>query len=78
MSSVLMQARDNVLIVTINRPEVRNAVDGRTAHELADAFRKFDAEHCDIHMLGCGRNVLRRGGSKGHRRRPGKPDVGRG
>ena len=44
MSSVLTEARHNVLIVTINRPEVRNAVDGPTAHELADAFRKFDGD----------------------------------
>ena len=29
--------------VTIERPEVRNCVDGATASELADAFRSFDA-----------------------------------
>lgn len=28
-----------VCIVTIDRPEVRNAVDGPTAHLLAEAFR---------------------------------------
>ena len=33
-----------VYIVTIERPEVRNCVDGPTAGELADAFRKFDAD----------------------------------
>jgi len=33
-----------VFIVTIERPEVRNCVDGPTAGELADAFRKFDAD----------------------------------
>ena len=31
-------------IVTIDRPEVRNAVDGPTAAALADAFRRFDAD----------------------------------
>ena len=31
-------------IVTINRPEVRNAVDRATAGELAAAFRRFDAD----------------------------------
>lgn len=31
-------------IVTINRPSVRNAVDGPTAAALADAFRRFDAD----------------------------------
>jgi len=31
-------------IVTIDRPAVRNAVDGPTAAALADAFRRFDAD----------------------------------
>ena len=33
-----------VTVVTIDRPEVRNAVDGPTAAALADAFRTFDAD----------------------------------
>lgn len=33
---------DRVTIVTIDRPDVRNAVDGPTADALADAFRAFD------------------------------------
>jgi enoyl-CoA hydratase len=33
-----------VAVVTIDRPEVRNAVDGPTARALADAFRGFDAD----------------------------------
>jgi enoyl-CoA hydratase len=33
-----------VAIVTIDRPEVRNAVDGPTAEALAEAFRSFDAD----------------------------------
>jgi enoyl-CoA hydratase/carnithine racemase len=37
-------AADGVLVVTIDRPEVRNAVDGPTATALADAFRAFDAD----------------------------------
>ena len=31
-------------VVTIDRPDVRNAVDGPTAEALADAFRRFDAD----------------------------------
>lgn len=31
-----------VLVVVIDRPEVRNAVDGDTARQLATAFRRFD------------------------------------
>lgn len=33
-----------VVVVTIDRPEVRNAVDRPTADALADAFRRFDAD----------------------------------
>jgi enoyl-CoA hydratase len=33
-----------VAVVTIDRPEVANAVDRPTAEELADAFRRFDAD----------------------------------
>ena len=35
---------DGITTVTINRPEVRNAVDGPTAKLLSDAFREFDAD----------------------------------
>jgi enoyl-CoA hydratase len=33
-----------VAIVTIDRPDVRNAVDGPTARDLAAAFRRFDED----------------------------------
>jgi enoyl-CoA hydratase len=33
-----------VRVITIDRPHVRNAVDGPTATRLADAFRQFDAD----------------------------------
>jgi enoyl-CoA hydratase len=33
-----------VTTVVLNRPEARNAVDGATAEELAEAFRAFDAD----------------------------------
>ncbi|HEX5096463.1 MAG TPA: crotonase/enoyl-CoA hydratase family protein, partial [Acidimicrobiia bacterium] len=42
--SVLVEHEGRVTIVTINRPAVRNAVDGETAAKLADAFRAFDAD----------------------------------
>lgn len=41
--NVLVEQRGHTTIVTINRPHARNAVDGPTAAELADAFRAFDA-----------------------------------
>ncbi len=34
----------STLVVTIDRPEVRNAVDGPTAAALAEAFRSFDQD----------------------------------
>jgi enoyl-CoA hydratase len=43
--TVLVEHDGPVTIVTINRPDVRNAVDGPTAALLADAFRAFDADN---------------------------------
>jgi enoyl-CoA hydratase len=42
--TVLVRRDGPVCIVTIDRPGVRNAVDGPTASRLADAFRTFDAD----------------------------------
>ncbi|MDP9068692.1 MAG: crotonase/enoyl-CoA hydratase family protein [Actinomycetota bacterium] len=42
--TVAIERRGPVTIVTIDRPEVRNAVDGPTARALADAFRNFASE----------------------------------
>ncbi|HUE21893.1 MAG TPA: crotonase/enoyl-CoA hydratase family protein [Bryobacteraceae bacterium] len=44
MPSVEIGRRDSILLVTINRPEARNAVDAATAAALVDAFRSFDAD----------------------------------
>ncbi len=41
---VLQERRPPLLIVTLNRPAVRNCVDGPTAAALAAAFRSFDAD----------------------------------
>jgi len=41
-TSVRVERDGPVTVVTIDRPEVRNAVDRRTAQALADAFRAFD------------------------------------
>ena len=41
---VLTQRDSNVLIVTLNRPEVRNAVDTATASALAEAFESLDRD----------------------------------
>ncbi|GAA1270414.1 MULTISPECIES: crotonase/enoyl-CoA hydratase family protein [Streptomyces] len=41
---VRVERRGHVTTVVLSRPEVRNAVDGPTAAELAAAFKEFDAE----------------------------------
>jgi enoyl-CoA hydratase len=44
MRFVRYERQGAVAIVTIDRPEVRNCVDSRTAAELAAAFRRFESE----------------------------------
>ncbi|MEU9050748.1 crotonase/enoyl-CoA hydratase family protein [Streptomyces sp. NPDC048384] len=41
---VRVERQGHVTTVVLSRPEVRNAVDGPTAADLADAFREFDAD----------------------------------
>jgi enoyl-CoA hydratase len=54
--TVRIEHRSRVTIVTIDRPEVRNAVDGETSDALAAAFRAFDAdaEHDVAVLTGAG------------------------
>lgn len=50
--TVRTDVRDRSLIVTIDRPERRNAVDGPTATALHDAFVAFDADDAlDVAVL---------------------------
>ncbi len=44
MSTVNIERDGDVLVVTINRPEVRNAIDRATADALAATFGDFDAD----------------------------------
>jgi enoyl-CoA hydratase len=44
MSTVNFEAEGPLAIVTLNRPDVRNAIDRPTAEALADAFRRFERE----------------------------------
>lgn len=41
---VRSEIEEELFVVTIDRPEVRNCVDGETAQELAAAFRRFDED----------------------------------
>ncbi len=47
--SVRIERAGHVTTVILSRPEVKNAVDRRTAEALADAFRAFDADP-DAHV----------------------------
>jgi enoyl-CoA hydratase len=50
--SVSYDINDRVAVVTLHRPERRNAVDAAAAAALADAFRRFDAdEAADVAVL---------------------------
>jgi enoyl-CoA hydratase len=53
-----IRIEDRITIVTIQRPEVRNAVDLDTAEALAYAFKQFDADpHSEVAILtGAGGN----------------------
>ncbi len=42
--NIEVNRHNRVTVITINRPAARNAVDGPTANELAEAFRSFDAD----------------------------------
>ena len=44
MESVKVEQRERVTVVSLARPQVRNAVDGETAAALAAAFKDFDAK----------------------------------
>jgi enoyl-CoA hydratase len=44
MSVRIEKPDKHIVVITIDRPEVRNAVDKKTARLLADAFRDFDKD----------------------------------
>ena len=74
-ATVSVRADGRVTVVTIERPERRNAVDLPTAHALFDAFRRFDADpSCGRRGADRrGRRLLRRGRSPGDCRRRAAP-----
>ena len=54
--SVHLHQENGILTVTINRPDVRNAVDSATAAALATAFKEFEADDalCAAVLTGAG------------------------
>jgi enoyl-CoA hydratase len=51
---VRVEVSDSVWTVVLDRPAARNAVDGPTARELADAFRAFEADESALAAVLCG------------------------
>jgi len=51
---VLVEQRDRILIITINRPKARNAVNAEVSRGLADAMDRLDGED--------GRHLIDEGG----------------
>lgn len=51
MNDITVEHDDEVTIVTMDRPERHNAVDGAMAAELAEAFRAFDASTSRVAVL---------------------------
>src|SRR5258708_322986 len=50
--TVSISRLENIAVVTIDRPQHRNAVDHATARELANAFRSFDTDSAlDVAIL---------------------------
>jgi enoyl-CoA hydratase len=50
--NINVHQHNRVTVITINRPQARNAVDGPTAAQLAEAFRQFDADtDADVAIL---------------------------
>ena len=44
MQEILFEVRDQCAVITINRPEQRNAVNLAACAQLEDAFKRFDAD----------------------------------
>ena len=52
MANIRYERVERTAVVTIDRPDRRNAIDKDTAAELADAFRRFDADaEADVGIL---------------------------
>src|SRR5262245_64590611 len=72
------ESRGRVAVVTIDRPEVANAIDRPTAAELAEAFRRFDAdESLHVAVLTGANGTFCAGADLKAMREPGAPRASR-
>lgn len=51
-----VEKKGKITIISINNPEVKNAIDGESAQMLADAFREFEADDTSRVAILCGKN----------------------
>ena len=60
MSEVLVEKKGVVYTVIINRPEIKNCVNPKTADQLADAFRAFgcNPNYSSSFLCGAGGSML--------------------
>ncbi len=54
LDSTLIEKKDPIFTVILNRPEVKNAVDGPTAEALANAFSEFENDDSFSVAVLCG------------------------
>jgi len=52
--TVLIEKKDKVMTIIINRPDAKNAVDATTSKALAEAFRKFEQDDSAAVAVLCG------------------------
>jgi enoyl-CoA hydratase len=72
--TIHFEARGRIAVVTIDRPDVANAIDRPTAADLADAFRRFDADGAlDVAVLTGARGTFCAGADLKAMREPGAP-----
>ena len=82
MPVVLTETRDRAFLVTINRPDVRNCVNGETAALLFDAVETFRADDSldSLILTGAGQSAFCAGadlkGSASLMTRPGAQESG--
>jgi enoyl-CoA hydratase len=71
---IRFEARGRIAVVTLDRPEVANAIDRPTAAALADAFRRFDADGAlDVAVLVGANGTFCAGADLKAMREPGAP-----
>ena len=76
--SIRFEPNGAIVTITIDRPEVANAIDRPTAEALADAFRRFDAEAAlSVAVLVGANGTFCAGADLKAMREPGAPRVTR-